>query len=546
MVFARKYGLILAAGCLSVLVVFQGWTQSGFGGRETQPISRAGQEDVRPPVIGSSGLPGRAGGMGTTDENAAKDAVAAYDNLFKEVGQGYRLPYTAADSEGSLAVRPGLQPTFRTGILQWQYRPDTADIKIGNFYLDFRALSGALLFTDNKWLTATNRQSGVISKISLEVLGVYQIEDRFRVAYGIQIAYLPFANKIGFGDAYLPFAFGFNPHALAQVSYKIPVHNWEIEVYDTFTVATLGTRLGALPDIFSTDVEFDRAGRYLYHTPYDYNWADSDRLMERYFYRNRAGVTASTLLPTVTRFRAGFYRMDTWASESRNNLSQTSENMFVALINERENMRFKPFADYTWQHLHRPSRWTQTGYGGFTGPITDQLDFLGEMGYYHQNGTDRKRYLWSLHLAHTAGPFTRQEFDFRRSQTYPSRGLMTSLGYQLNQVIAQDLTGSLYLGRSEYEDLDDSRINNTQYRIGASLTYDINPRWSDQVTVTWARVLRKSANDYDVLILRNDLQYRIGAKTTANLLYQYQNRGFSNVAEDIYENLLLLTIRREL
>jgi hypothetical protein len=496
-----------------------------------------------------AGGKGTLGGMGTEEPGVVKDAGVAYDSVFRELSLGVRDPVKVGAGSGTVDASLPIKPNVNLPLVKWRSRPDEAEVKIGQFYLDFHSISASVLASDNINLTTDNRKVGAIAIVGMGVSAMFQVNERLRLEVGGRFAYLPFKNKIGFGDPTQMISGTITPLARAQLIYDIPVSDWELKVFDQFTIVNYGYRRGENFDMFDTDSDaFDRAGRYSYRMPGDPNGTTtrSERL-ENFVMRNRVGTTASRVLPTVTRFTVGGYHENMWYIGPQNGLPSAYDSVFVALKSERENLRFKPFADYRWNQANNRPGWDQVGYGGVEGPVTENIDFLGEVGYFNPGNSPQNRLLWTARLDHKAGPYTSQSIEYSRRLTDPERSVRTGWMYQLTQIISRDITGKLQLDYSDYLDLDNGNSGGTQYRGAVRADYKMTTRLNVQASVAYRRY---DFNDFtlgssDYYTGRLQFQLKLTDTIDTLLLYQYEQRQASP-ALDYYENMMLLSVTKRL
>ena len=103
-----------------------------------------------------STLTGAAGTPSVVLEQEARDAN---DGLFRILNPNFSKPLGVAGGTGEVRGSLPLAPQFGVSLLEWQARPEDAQIQLGNLYLQFRALSAQLLVSDNVDQTEINRRS---------------------------------------------------------------------------------------------------------------------------------------------------------------------------------------------------------------------------------------------------------------------------------------------------------------------------------------------------------------------------------------------------
>lgn len=460
---------------------------------------------------------------------------------------GAKGPVKVGSGEGNLrlATPPGF--TWHLPLARWNYRPEDAELKIGKFYLDFRALSGSVLYTDNAYRTKNNKESGTIGVVSLTGTAMLQVEERFQLAIGGTVAWLPFEGKVGFADPLNLLSVGFTPNALMQLSYDIPVGGWDLRLYDTFSVHNPGYFWGEAFDIFDTDNldDIDRIGRYSYRIPYDPNRQSylADRLFDQWIFRNRVGGYFTKVVPTETRLTFGGYHENLWTSGLPYDIPTSRDVLYANADSERENFRFKPFAHYRTVHTDVREGWDHVVYGGVKGPVSDYIDFLGEAGYFWAGNSDVETVLWTLRLDHQIRPNTFHMFQFARNLTYPVESVRTTMSYQLRQVLGRDLFAEVGADRSEYDNVDIANLETVEYRVGARLTYNMTPRLRVRLG-GYYRWIEIPGNDIDILTLRAEVNLKATQTIDARLFYQFEDWSDTASLYGYAENLLIFTLTK--
>ncbi|MGB9601764.1 MAG: hypothetical protein ACPMAG_03125 [Limisphaerales bacterium] len=543
--FAIIAGLIYSVGLNNILPGQT--TKEGF--LPEPVVDKSGKGKTPRGWKQEAGEPGYAGGPGTVEPGMIKEVEAGYTTVFRTIRTGVREPVRAGVGEGEAGIGLGLRPYFSLPLVEWRIRPEDADIKIGDFYLDFKSLSGTVLWSDNIWRDNTRRESDAIGIITLGLVGMLQLGDNFQLSLGGRIGYLPFQGKIGYGDPLEILSGNFTPLAMARLVYDIPVGGTDIQVFNNFTIRSGGFIKGEAFDLFDTNTdEIDRAGRYQYRTPLD----PDSRTLSRYdqfgsvYYQNRVGATVSRLVPTETRLTAGGYHQNNWYAGDVKEIKDSRQDViFIAAKNEHENMRFKPFADYRVISTSRHRDWDQIAYIGLEGPVTKQIDFLGEFGYFDSGDSPVTTHLWTVSVRHRIGPFTWHSLEWARRLTYPERYLRTGIFYRLNQTLTEDIDAEFVFDRSRYNDLDDNIRDQVEWRTGLRLTYNMSPKLLSRVGGYYRLIEYDNPIHKDVEIYTARVELRINHTKTfySRLMYQYERRR-SWINYD--ENLIMITLTKDL
>lgn len=537
---------MLLAGCLFGAPPLLGQVTQPGAERVVMPTAEAASRRGAT-LMGEAGEVGKAGGSDSVEPSVLKDAEAFYDGMFQTINRGRVAPIKVGPGTGLTRVATPIGLNWGVPLLQWQFRPEDAEIKIGNFYLDFRTLSGSLLYSDNATHSDPARESGFISMIGWSFAVMFQATEHLRLAVGMQMVYLPFENKLGFIDPMEMFGFNAGPRGLAQLTYDLPIGNWDFHFYDYFGAYTPGYWFGGAFDLFDTDYQAqDQIGRYAYRIidrNVDERTVTYDRLFDYFSFRNSVGVHTSKVLPTETRFSAGAARHDIWSSGLPDDTPRAGEMFYAALDNERENTRFKPHIHYTATHADGQDGFSHTLKAGVKGPVTDYLNFFGEAGYYWSDSSRREVLLWTLGLDHQINPTTMQRLYYLRTTTWPVESVRTALGYFLRHQFGDDLRAELVGEYSEYEPIDLRAPDYKEYQGGVRGMYSMSTRLAFRSGVYY-RLIDAGNYEYDAFTLRNELFLRLTPTIDAVVLHQYQNIALTKGNNGWAENLVILTVRK--
>ena len=487
-----------------------------------------------------------------------RDVEPPYEDIFQPIRAGGSESVKlgsggAAKFHANFLRGLGFNTPFRKGI-----RPEDAELKLGNFYVDITALSGSILYSDNIHLEENNTDDGVIAVTRMNLQGVFQLGENFRIAVRGALIYFPLKNEIGIAGFGIedPLAhFEYFPLTEAQFAYNLMVGRWEVQLYDNFGVTIERFGSGLSYDLFdgATFDEADEAGRYRFRSnvsglsgggdPRDRDLRVGSDLLGAH---NTVGVTASRLVPTETRVEIGAYHQDSWyyGPVDKHTLPKTQEAGFINLINEREEMRFKPFAMYKVSRYNYESDWDHKFRSGVRGPITDYIYFLGDVGFFYSGQSDRSGLLWRLRFDHEPTPLILQRFEYSRDVTDPDHDLEERLSYRFRYRINEDLSAEAFAIRSHFEDLDLTNTESDETRFGLRFTYRLAQRTTMRVGAVYNQVdyVNPALADAKVWTARLEFLYRYSQTLEARLTYQYQTRDSDRIGDSYDENVVILSV----
>jgi len=500
-----------------------------------------------------------------TASKVIQDPGAPYENLFQNFDLGLGAKPKVGPSNARLGFGPfNLSEGVGTPIARG-FQPDSAELKIGNFYLDILSLTGSLLYTDNRALSDTNRDDDLASAVSLQVRALYQLNEGLRVAVQGSLIWLPLDGRAGidgFGisDPYARLGLDDGQLFSAFVASDFTLGKWDITVYDQFRIVNrtlYGLGESGVLDLYDGE-DFDGSenfrGRRLLSsqnntggTYRDRTRNSSDFEAEALDYINTAGVTAQRMLPTDTEATIGYYHQNYWYSSASKSLRTGAgiktynykDTFYAQLDSRRENLRFKPYAYYRTFKNDIETGWNQAVGGGLLGPITDQLDFQGEAGYTFSGSGKRDTETWGVALLHDAGPFTKHKIQYRRQLTDPEELIEQSLTYSLRQVLGPYLTGYVFARHSTYEDTN-TPINDSEEQVyGAGVQFDLD-QYGQMQFLGLHRIHRfdnPGSSNFNTWTFRFIYDFPVGETVSASIFYQFETRDSAAAGSNYYENL---------
>jgi len=486
-----------------------------------------------------------------------RDTEPPYESAFQDIKLGSREQAKIGSGGTLFETHLFYGPGFNIPLIRPGGRPEHAQIKIGRFYLDVRFFSASVLLSDNVSLT-NPRKSGAIAIMRLGAIGIYQLTDSVRLSMAGTLIYLPFRNKLGiagFGIDDALAEFEYTPLAQAQLAYNMEIARWDVQVYDEFQIAHRRIGLDEDYQLFNGIGfnEEDRAGRYVFGdntalppaggARRDLNGSLSASLIEM---RNVFGFSAGRLLPTETRVEFGANHSDYWYQGPHGFLPSSRNAIYALAQSERENLRFQPFASYYADQYNYDPNWNHELRAGIAGPITENLDILGEAGYHWSDNLLRNTTVWRARLRHTLSPYTYHEFEYHRVVTEPVRDLEESYFYRLHQILGPYLYGEAYANRASFEPLERGRFSSVEDRVGVRLTANLGLHTTGRFGVTYSNIrLQNPTQDrLEAWQVRDELIYKYAPTVDFILTYQYQNVSSSRPMDSYHENFVLLTVTK--
>lgn len=489
------------------------------------------------------------GGEGTVESSLVRDAGAAQEGFFRTFQNGIIRVPKLGYGQGSLQISAPLGPATGFSIFGFAGKPDDAELKLGNFYLDVFSLSGSVLWSDNINIVEVGKESEEIAAVRLRAALMYQINEVMRLTAAGTAVWLPFKGEVGFTDPLADYTFSLAPLFQTQFNYDIPFNKVDVQLIENFTVQSGGFGTGRSFDLLDRqagDLE-DRAGRYAFRDTQAQGPTDR-RFRSAPSYQNILGVNVSSLLPTVTRLTFGYAHANIW--QQRDSLGQqSSADTFIAeLRSERENLRFKPFANYSARHQNNRFGYDAATRGGFSGPITPYLDLRSEMGYFLAGDESGEGYVWQVSLSHRPRERLQHQLDYLRTVTYPDRALVTTVSYSVQLQASPDIILEAAVQEQNLEPLDNpnNSFGGKQFRTEGRFNYRIIDRITTRLGYAWTHSVGRGAGPlrFDLHTIRYELNMAHTPTFSSALFYQHEFRDSNRLLDSYVENVISLTLTR--
>ena len=521
-------------------------------GQQLQPVDdqvrTLPEDDQQADISEKVGLPNR---------QIARNAAPPYQNMFYTVGSAGRLEPKVGGLRASFPDVFNAGFRFHVPLLQSHSTLTNAEFQVGRFYYDVTSLSASLLYSDNVDRSETNARGGAISVINLRGLAYIQIFENLYFSANVGLVCLPLRGKFGLAgfvhdSANARLFFGDDEQLRAQLAYEFELGNWNFLVYDQIRARqSLFAERYSLQFSDSFDEE-DRQGRYVFTSPFgsgsQVRVNETDKRFTEAFISavNQVGVTATRMLPTVTKLSVGAYRMDyLYVGGDERFLPRSREVGFVTLRSERETLRFKPFAHYQVYRYNAQS-WDQEARVGVQGPVTENISFSGSVGWFMGGHVNRDRFLAHARIQHDINPHLNHSFIYRRDVTAPEQDLEESYLYNIHSVLGPYLKADLFAGHSTFEDLDNNNTGTDEWRGGLIFTTDAGAKTSFRFGVLYSRIeyMNSTQGEWNRWTGLLEARHHFTATFEARMTYQYQTRKSSLIGDSYDENLAVLTITK--
>ena len=186
-----------------------------------------------------------------------------------------------------------------------------------------------------------------------------------------------------------------------------------------------------------------RLGRYTYRLPpqtANNNHQDqrTEQSSDFTVISNEISAAAERLLPGDIRLHVRVFNENLWYNQGNRGLPTLRDGASVLLQEMHEDWRFKPYLSYDVLYTDITDSFNHTILLGITGPITDQLHFLGDVGVFYYTANDSAHFLFHLDLHHIAGPYTRENLFVGRTVNDFQDEITTEATYNLRQVIGTE------------------------------------------------------------------------------------------------------------
>jgi hypothetical protein len=492
--------------------------------------------------------------VGVRYRSIFRDTGAPYTNALRPIEVQPSVRAGNVESQVSLAL-PNISGRFP--LLERGFEPTDADLKAGPFFFKLRALSGAVLASDNINRTEEDEKSDVIGIVRVGGTFYAQLTEGLRIATSGNLVWLPFEGTFGVSGFGLvaPYTFGLEgiPAAESQIVWDTMIGGWNVVFEDDFRLGTGRFSVGSRDDfeLFEGGQfdDADRAGRYVFRAPprtqSGRRFAGDNTDLDIPVFSNVLSVTTERLFPGPIRLRVRAFHENLWYNQGQRGLPKLRDSLTAHVASERDNQRFKPFAYYRATHTDLADGFNHQFRLGINGPITDQVMLHADVGWFHSDDTGADRFLWRLDLDHLAGPYTTESVSLGSEVGDFTNEYRTYAAYRLHQIIGPKLTGETFATIGTVEDLD-TGDRRDEFRTGVRVGAFLGPRTALRGSGIYS-IVDSTNEDFgqrETWTLRLELTYHFTDSLFSRLVYQYQIRDSSRPGDSYDENLVFLSLTK--
>lgn len=456
--------------------------------------------------------------------------------------------------------------------------PDDAMLRIWRLYANMPRTYFELIASDNADRTKHDRKQGAIAMLATDFEVLLQLTENLQIVSRGRFVYLPFEGQGGFqgffDDGDLSGSVDIGSDLFVEARFDGILGQWDYFLSDRIGLSPRSTN-----DLFgaqSADVrlsylgkgEFDKAdrlGRYSlgeYGRRYgnrdnmDYDENHEDRWkysVSHYFNRAVAGI--SRTIPTETLVGLTVFRHDRWGMDGRGWRGRDTEwkhGLNLSLINQHDNVRFKPYLTYTASNKSDDHFWRHVARLGIFGPISDYLDLDANVGYAWRSAArrrdpahDSRSLIWHVSLHNELNQLTSHRLSYTRRLQPDTDQIHTSLVYSLHRILGPYLDSALFAARTEVDYGDRNGINETRYETGARLAWDVSSRLDLSLTGSANFVRRHDGGDnFKEYLARLAADYDLTETISLLLSYEYLRRTDDRTDRSYTENMVRLRLTK--
>lgn len=499
---------------------------------------------------------------------AAPTKDIPYRNLFRNTGVTRGL--TTSDPRLTPTIRPA--DNFRVKgnldlpdlrgrfpLLQRGFAPEDADLKIGPLYFNLRQFSVGVQWTDNARRDGQNRESETRGFASIGAQVIWQISEASRLSASGNFVWFPFEGQGGVSGFALrsPVSFGLAsaPDAQVQASWEPTILGVPWVIADELHTAVGRYTNGVRDDTeifegFSIDnSDGQSGGNYSFRSPKErksrgFRQQTNNSNNEVLLFSNIVSATTTAKVPGDFNLHFRAAHENIWYIDNNDrNLPPERNTVFSELESYRESFRFKPYLRYNLSQHPDPERLYQAVRVGARGPVTDLINFDGNVGHFWEEQSGRESFLWRAHFDHIINPLTRHMIEWSRDLEDLSDQLVQHVRYQFHHVLGPGLSGDVYGGYNWVEDLDGVFADREELNSGLRLSWRVSPKTTVRFLGQYADTVFSSGSfDTQVWRGRLELSHRFGDRINTRIIYQHTKQESGNGAAEYDENLLYFSM----
>jgi hypothetical protein len=498
------------------------------------------------------------------DESLGPGEGVAYSKVFKETGSPFTnglknitIPFRTDPKIGPIegrdtAMLPIPRLRARLPFLRAGQEPENAQFRIGPFYIRFMNVTVGLLGTDNGNLEEEDREAGVIAVLRSGVIVKAQLAEGLQINLSGAFTALPFQGSAGWTGIGLlaPFSAGVDepgPLMRGQLVYDTRVGGWDLTLADDYQL-----NFGGFHDSYQDGIlafegfdyyDTDQVGRYsfspvrrgYYRDDVDRQRTSERENLDRLYFSNVVSANVERLMTNGVRLRGRLFHEDLWYNQGARGLPSNRDSASLFAGFERENMRFRPWAEYRTSRIDGRDGLSQAIRVGIAGPITDQLNLFAYGGAY-RSSQDRTSFVGGIRFRHIAGPYTRQSLGYVRDVDEFEDEIHDSLYYTLSQTIGPRFVGQL-AARYGYRESLDTGTRWQTWSVGARLWYVVGPR-----ARLGGGIMYGDNQGGERLAGHLEYEQHFTDLLSGRLAYRYHQLHSSTNQDSYYENVVYLSL----
>lgn len=500
-------------------------------------------------------------------DRAPQTAQAYTDEAFEAFRIRSSTPVQSYSENLGVSYRPpGLEPNLNVPFIKARKQQEPkSNFNFGPFHLDLLNWSNTIIASNNVNRVDSGAESDVIAASIVSMKLTTEIAQFFNFQLNGAAVWLPFENRVGIsGFGLIAPTLEVTPIFDTRAKYENTVGRWDLELVNNTNISR--------NDIFSTNgegraalwqpLEFDsvdRAGNYSLGPNEQSRDLITDNLTaetntDNLRISNLTGLTLSRWAPLQSRLSvSGYHREYIYPTQDDPQGIRYNEGLTVRITNQRENMRFKPFAVYKVQRSNRQQKVEEIN-AGIRGPITDYTRLIASTGYTAQtpkeNSLTSRKQLYRLAIANDLTPTLTHGVGVERSpRDTGAESVTTTWFYELYKIINGNLTYAFRLDSNETESTNAlGNIRRQSSSIRQNLAYDMGYRGSFSITNLIQSNQSDSTNTFTRDRFQLTLSYirQLSDDTSLNTSYRYTKSESSQVISSFTESLLYVNLKKTL